>query len=82
MSEFMRSIAVFGKDDVRMVDDVIKPEIKPYECLVKTRACGFCNGTDFHIIRGQMAIDVDDFPILLGHEGVGEIVEVGSKVKN
>ena len=30
MSEFMRSIAVFGKDDVRMVDDVIKPEIKPY----------------------------------------------------
>ena len=82
MSEFMRSIAVFGKDDVRMVDDVIKPEIKPYECLVKTRACGFCNGTDFHIIRGQMAIDVDAFPILLGHEGVGEIVEVGSKVKN
>ena len=82
MSEMMRAIAVFGKDDVRMVNDVPKPEIGPYECLVKVRSCGFCNGTDFHIIRGEMAIPVDAFPILLGHEGVGEIVEVGSKVRN
>ena len=82
MSEMMRAIAVFGKDDVRLVNDVPKPEIGPYECLVKVRSCGFCNGTDFHIIRGEMAIDVDKFPILLGHEGIGEIVEVGSKVRN
>ena len=82
MAEMMRSIAVFGKNDVRMVNDVPKPEIGPYECLLKVRASGFCNGTDFHIIRGEMAVDVDAFPILLGHEGVGEIVEVGSKVRN
>ena len=82
MEKMMRSVAVFGKDDVRLVTDVPMPEIGDYECLVKVRACGFCNGTDFHIIRGEMAIDVDKFPILLGHEGAGEIVAVGSKVRN
>lgn len=29
-----------------------------------------------------MAIPVDPFPILLGHEGAGEIVAVGRKVRN
>ena len=40
------------------------------------------DSTDFHIIQGEMAIPVDPFPILLGHEGAGEIVAVGRKVRN
>ena len=81
-NKYMRGIAAAGNSKVELVHDVLMPEIEPYEALVKMKACGFCNGTDFHIIRGEMPIAVDGFPTLLGHEGVGDIVELGKKVKN
>ena len=81
MAKTMRSVAAIGDGKVELVRDVPIPEIGPYESLVKVRTCGFCSGTDFHIIRGQMAVDVDPFPSLIGHEGIGDIVETGSKVR-
>ena len=80
--KYMRGIIADGKGGAKLVTDVPVPEIGPYEALVRMKSCGFCNGTDFHIIRGEMPVEVDDFPTLLGHEGVGDIVELGSKVRN
>lgn len=80
--KFMRGVAAVGNGKVEVVRDVPVPEIGPYEALVKMKSCGFCNGTDFHIIKGEMSVEVDSFPTLLGHEGVGDIVELGSKVRN
>ncbi len=82
MAETMRSVAAVGGGKVELVRDVPMPEIGPYEALVKIRRCGFCNGTDFHIIRGEMAVPVGALPTLIGHENVGEIVKLGSKVRN
>ena len=81
MEQRMKAIAAIGNGQVALVDDVPVPEIGPYESLVKVRSCGFCSGTDFHIIRGEMAVPVDPFPTLLGHEGIGDIVETGTKVR-
>ena len=80
--KYMRGIAALGNGKVELVHDVPVPEIGPYEALIKVKACGFCNGTDFHIIRGEMPVEVDGFPTLIGHEAVGDIVELGSKVRN
>lgn len=80
--KYMRGVAAVGGGDVELVRDVPVPEIGPYEALVRMKSCGFCNGTDFHIIRGEMSVEVDTFPTLLGHEGVGDIVELGGKVRN
>lgn len=80
--KYMRGIAALGNGEVELVRDVPVPEIGPYEALIRMKTCGFCNGTDFHIIRGEMPVMVDSFPTLLGHEGVGDIVELGSKVRN
>ena len=80
--KYMRGIAALGNGEVELVRDVPVPEIGPYEALIRMKTCGFCNGTDFHIIRGEMPVTVDSFPTLLGHEGVGDIVELGSKVRN
>ena len=80
--KYMRGIAAVGDGKIKLVEDVPVPEIGPYEALVKMKSCGFCNGTDFHILRGEMSVEVDSFPTLLGHEGVGDIVELGSKVRN
>lgn len=82
VKQYMRGIAAIGNGKVKVVKDVPMPEIGPYEALVRMKSCGFCNGTDFHIIRGEMSVKIDDFPTLLGHEGVGDIVELGSKVRN
>ena len=81
MEQRMKAIAAFGDGRAVLVDDVPAPVIGPYESLVKVRSCGFCSGTDFHIIRGEMAVPVDPFPTLLGHEGIGDIVETGKKVR-
>ncbi|WP_309398930.1 zinc-dependent alcohol dehydrogenase [Cerasicoccus maritimus] len=51
--------------------------IRDDEMLVKVEACGVC-GTDIHCYKS------DPFgitPVVLGHEGTGVVVEVGSQVK-
>ena len=84
MRECMRSVAVLEADRVQIVDDVPIPKPEDYEALVRVHACGFCNGTDFQIIRGTLPAHegMQPFPTLLGHEGAGEVVELGPKVRH
>lgn len=62
--------------------EVPVPEYGDYQALVKTVACGICNGTDTKLIHGQFkGYDYSrDYPTMLGHEAVGRVVAVGSKV--
>ena len=62
-------------------EEVPMPAIGEYDALVKIIACAFCNGTDRHIIEGTLPF-VSPLPLILGHESVGYIIEVGSKVRN
>lgn len=83
--EYMKAIAVMGPNDVRVIDDVPKPVPGDYEALVKVHACGFCNGTDMQIITGtggDLGNGVSIYPTILGHEGAGEVVAVGKKVRH
>ena len=53
------------------------PEIGDDDILVKVEGCGIC-GTDAHEFKN------DPFgliPVVLGHEGTGEIVKIGKNVK-
>ena len=65
---------------IRMVDIPV-PEINEYECLVKMHACGFCNCTDTESVMNTHIHKDMPFPHVQGHEGVGEIVQKGSKVR-
>jgi propanol-preferring alcohol dehydrogenase len=56
------------------------PKIEPYQVLVKTKACGVCH-TDLHAACGDWPVK-PALPLVPGHEGVGEVVEVGSSVHN
>jgi threonine dehydrogenase-like Zn-dependent dehydrogenase len=60
--------------------DISAPTPGPFEALVKIRACGICSSTDSEIIRGTQPF-LKNYPCLLGHEAVGEVVSVGSDVK-
>ena len=58
---------------------ISKPHYTEYQALVKTLSCGVCNGTDMKLIHGTFK-NMNQYPMLLGHEAVGQVVEIGSKV--
>lgn len=64
------------------LDDVPEPKIGLNDVLIRVDRTGIC-GTDVHIYKwdawAQKTIPV---PMAVGHEFVGEIVEVGSNVKD
>ena len=58
--------------------DIPIPEIKPKDVLVKIHACGVCH-TDLHACHGDWPVK-PKMPLIPGHEGVGEIVSLGSEI--
>lgn len=53
------------------------PEVGDGDILVKVEGCGIC-GTDAHEFKKD---PFNLIPVALGHEGTGEIVKMGKKVK-
>jgi 2-desacetyl-2-hydroxyethyl bacteriochlorophyllide A dehydrogenase len=53
------------------------PRPGPGEVVIRVEACGIC-GTDRSIVNGNYPID---FPITLGHEYAGTVVETGTAVR-
>lgn len=71
---------VIAKDGALSIQEVNRPRYGVYQALVKTIACGMC-GTDVKLLhRTFKGFPESMYPVMLGHEGVGEVVEVGSKV--
>jgi S-(hydroxymethyl)glutathione dehydrogenase/alcohol dehydrogenase len=69
------------------VEDIELDPPKRGEVLVKLAASGLCH-SDEHMVTGDMALPPDiaelmgisQFPVIGGHEGAGEIIEVGEGV--
>lgn len=53
------------------------PEISDDEMLVKVEGCGIC-GTDVHEYKND---PFELIPVVLGHEGTGEIIKIGKNIK-
>ncbi|MBM7112118.1 zinc-dependent alcohol dehydrogenase [Archangium primigenium] len=75
----MKALCWHGKNDVR-VDSVPDPKIQhPRDAIIKVTSTAIC-GSDLHLLDGFMpTMKSGD---VLGHEFMGEVVEVGSSVKN
>jgi threonine dehydrogenase-like Zn-dependent dehydrogenase len=75
----MKALVWHGKEDVRY-DTVTDPEIQDAgDAIIKVTSCAIC-GSDLHLyhnfIPAMLPGDV------LGHEAMGEVVEVGKDVNN
>ena len=58
------------------------PAPGPTEALVRIEACGICGTTDRDIVAGTQAHHpAGSYPAVLGHEAVGVVIQVGSKVR-
>ena len=74
----MRALCWPGTGDVR-IDVVPDPNIQdPRDAIIKITASGIC-GSDLHLLNGFMpTMEKGD---ILGHESMGEVVDVGNAVK-
>ncbi len=75
----MKALCWHGKGDVR-VDTVPDPKIEnPRDAVIRVTATAIC-GSDLHLYDGMMpTMKAGD---ILGHEFMGEVVELGSEVTN
>src|SRR6195952_2397299 len=75
----MKALTWHGKSDIRC-DTVPDPKIEDgRDVIIKVTSCAIC-GSDLHIFDGVIpGMESGD---VLGHETMGEVVEVGSEVKN
>jgi len=71
----MRVARLYDFGDIR-VEETSRPAIGPNEILVKARACGICSGDVMPWYIRRKA------PLVLGHEPVGEVAEVGAEVRD
>ncbi len=71
------------------VEDITLDDPKAHEVKVKLAASGLCH-SDEHVVTGDMVLDPaiaemmgwQQIPVIGGHEGAGEIVEVGPGVED
>ncbi|RLC39073.1 MAG: hypothetical protein DRH33_03520 [Candidatus Nealsonbacteria bacterium] len=68
------------------IKEVSLPRIKDNQVLIKIKDCGIC-GSDMHICESKEDGYINypgytKFPIIIGHEFSGIVVERGSKVKD
>ncbi|MBS1183833.1 MAG: hypothetical protein H6Q99_3713 [Proteobacteria bacterium] len=74
MSRSMRAAVYYAHDDIRVEDRPV-PEIGPGDILLRTLASGLCGGEAMPWYKKAE-------PKVLGHEPVGEVVEVGGEVRD
>lgn len=74
----MKAVVWHGKNDVR-VENVSDPELRAdTDIIIKVTSTAIC-GSDLHLVDGfQPGMKPGD---ILGHEAMGEVVEVGGAVK-
>jgi threonine dehydrogenase-like Zn-dependent dehydrogenase len=75
----MKAICWYGKQDVR-VETVPDPQIlNPRDAIIRVTSTAIC-GSDLHLYNNVIpSMKAGD---ILGHEFMGEVVEVGEKVEN
>jgi 2-desacetyl-2-hydroxyethyl bacteriochlorophyllide A dehydrogenase len=72
----VRAAVLYNRGDVR-VTSVSDPRPGPEDVLIRVRACGVC-GTDNSLYQGDYPAS---YPVVIGHEFAGEVVEVGAAVR-
>lgn len=74
----MKALTWHGKSDIRC-ETVPDPKIEhPRDAIIKVTACAIC-GSDLHLFNGVIpSMESGD---ILGHETMGEVVEVGAENK-
>jgi propanol-preferring alcohol dehydrogenase len=80
MATFMKAAVVHAFGEPLRIEEVPVPVPDPDRILVKIEASGVCH-TDLHAADGDWPVK-PTLPFIPGHEGVGYVAAVGSRVKH
>jgi threonine dehydrogenase-like Zn-dependent dehydrogenase len=75
----MKAVCWWGTGEVRVVDAPDPEIINPHDAIVRVTLTAIC-GSDLHLYDGVVPTMMRGD--ILGHEFMGEVVEVGAEVKN
>ena len=79
------AVRLHGAMDLR-ISEMTLPEIGPNEALMRVVTDSLCASTYKAVKQGsahkRVPPDIDENPIIIGHEMCGELVEVGENLKN
>jgi L-iditol 2-dehydrogenase len=75
----MQGLFVVAKNQLAVLE-LPEPVPGPFEALVQVEACAICNSTDHKLIQGEFFSGT--YPMLLGHESVGRVIQVGAQVRS
>jgi len=80
LPEFSRAAVLRKFKDPLAIEEVLMPRhVGIGAALVKIDACSIC-GTDVHLWQGELSLTVN-LPVIIGHEMVGTLVELGHGVE-
>ena len=75
----MKAVCWYGKHDIRVMEVPDPKILNSRDAILKITSTAIC-GSDLHLYNGYIpTMEAGD---ILGHEFMGEVVEVGSEVKN
>ena len=72
---------VIEKPGIARLDDVPQPQPKDGEVLVRVVQAGIC-GSDIEVLNGTRPPDFVRYPVIPGHEWIGEVAATGSGVND
>ena len=72
-----RAVVLDKPNGTFTIEEATVPEVDPGGMIVRQEMCGVC-GTDPHLYKGHLFYL--KYPIVMGHENVGTIERLGSKV--
>lgn len=77
-----KAIRLYGKNDLRL-EEFELPPIKDNEILAKVVSDSLCMSSYKAVMQAsdhkRVPGNVDDYPVIIGHEFAGELVEIGEK---
>ena len=76
----MKALVLHKTRDLR-VDEVAKPKPGPGQVLVRVRAVGLCGSDVHYYTHGRIGDQVVKAPMIVGHEGAGEVAALGPGVE-
>jgi D-xylulose reductase len=77
----MEALVLERKDELSLRDFPIEEKLEPRDVRIALRTVGVCGSDVHYYTHGAIGPFVVNEPMILGHEAAGEIVEVGSAVK-
>jgi len=74
--------AIIERPHELVVREIHEPVVGEYEALCEILYGATCTGTDNHLIHNRFPWGTIPFPTVLGHESVGRVIALGTRVRN